>query len=401
VIPRRRTPVGALRLAAAWASSRGGASLEVRRLEEALAAFVGTAHAVAACSGRTALLATLRALGLRPGDEVLLPAYTLADLPRMLARAGLVPIFADISPGTFLLDPEAAARAVTPRTRAVLPTDLFGLPARWDEMLGDVCGARSCLIEDAAHAAGSTLDGRPAGGRCHAAFFSLETIKVWHSFGGGIVATADGDLAARIRAELPRDPPGPLFVPAKLARNAVENLAFRTPAYRLALTAMETPALRDALLRAYERVRSRGVATEAAYSSVQAAFARAELASLPARVARRRDLAARMIEALSGSIAFQEEPPGAAGNRYFLVGDADRSPEGLRRALLREGIDIGIHGEITDFCPPAAEAARFPVARRAYERLVQLPLFDSMTDGEGDRVIAAFSRAISRTRRDA
>jgi perosamine synthetase len=393
VIARRRTPIAAGALLQAWADTWRSDRDVIERFEAEFARYVGTHHALALCSGRAALLSALEGLGVGPGDEVILPAYTLADLPVMLAKAGIVPVFADVDADTYLLSKGAVAAAITPRTRAIVPTDLFGFADRWDVVLGD--SARGIpLVEDAAHAAGSKLDGKAVGRRCKVAFFSLETIKVLHSFGGGILVTDDVDLAASVQKRLPNRRPGPEFVLKKFAKNALENLVFRTPVYQTALWAMDEPRVRGALLDVYDRVRRNGTLTSYGYGDVLAAFARSQLATLDQRVQVRRRLARELREGLRGALTFPAEPVGMESNYYFLVARTDREPAKLRRALVRAGIDVGIHSEICDFCPPLADRARYPNAYRAHRTLVQLPLYESMTDRDVARVVTSVRQAL-------
>lgn len=390
MIPRRRVPIDAARLARAWFDSRKGVDDAVAQFESSLAAFTGRRDAVAACSGRAALVATLHAAGLEPGDEVILPAYTLADLPRLLLKHGLQPVFADIDPATLLLDPAAALAAIGPRTRAMVPADMFGLVGRWDDWLGPAAAKHGLtLIEDAAHALGSLIDGAPAGKNAPLVFFSLETIKVFHSFGGGVVVMDDPAMAASIRGRLPTDAPASSYLLKKFSRNVVENVAFRTPLYQLALTGMDHPKVRSTLLGAYERVRSGGTLVQSAYSPWQAAYADSSLRAVPQRIERRRLIADRIIEELSDRLEFIEEPPGVVGNRYFLVARTDRDLLRLRQAMVRRGVDLGIGNELTDFCPPAKDIGRFPHAAQAHQTLIQLPLFEGMTDRQIRRIVQA------------
>lgn len=406
MIPRRQTPIALADLLRAWQAAQHDPVGELCRFEAAFAQATGVSHAVAACSGRTALLATLHAAGLEPGDEVVLPALTLVDLPYLLRSSGFVPVFADVAPDTWLLDPEAVAQVVGPRTRAILPTDLFGVAADWQAQLGPIAKKTGAvLIEDAAHAVGSRVDDRCVGGLADAAFFSLETIKVLHAFGGGVVATDDTALATRIRLALPATQPPSSRMPAKFARNALENVLFRTPAYGLALAGLDLPPVRRLLLAGYDGLRRGGVATQTAFSPWQAAFAHAQLPHLAARVMRRRAVAARLMAGIE-CWRWQIEPATVQSNRYFLVGQPPsgrarhagtaETPVRLRRALLREGIDVGIGSEVCDFCPESDDADRFPHAWAAWRSFVQLPLFDGLADADVDRVIAAVNRSTAR-----
>jgi dTDP-4-amino-4,6-dideoxygalactose transaminase len=297
------------------------------------------------------------------------------------------------------MDPAGVEAAITPRTRAIIPTDLFGFAAPWDDVLGELARDKKItLIEDAAHAAGSTIFGRPVGKTCRLAFFSLETIKVMHSFGGGVVVLDDEDLAQSIRSRLPQTPPASTFVPKKFARNLVENLMFRTPAYQAALVARGNPTVERGLLALYNRVKYSGVLVDSAYSGWQAAFALEQLKNLPERMQTRRSLARKLMDSLDDLFVFPKEAPGVLSNCYFLVGRSEHDPKELQRALVREGIDTGALGEITDFCPPETEAQkeRFPHAYRAFRSLLQLPFYEGMTEPEMDRIVSVLRRVAKR-----
>jgi dTDP-4-amino-4,6-dideoxygalactose transaminase len=398
MIPRRRVAVDAGAFARAWLEAKDDPFAAIERFEQAFAQWTGRRFAVTACSGRTTLLSALRAAGAEEGTEVILPAYTLADLPSMLRKAGMIPVFVDVDADSYLLDASSVDRAITPRTRAIIPTDIFGFTAHWDDLLGNLSRSRKIpLIEDAAHAAGSTLLGRPVGWGCNVAFFSLETIKVLHSFGGGVVVTDDEALAQSIRARMPEMPVPRSYVPKKFARSLVENLMFRTPAYQVALMARGNRQTEELLLSIYNRVKYSGVLSEYAYTGWQAAFAMQQLEGLDERIRRRRTLAHQMMEALSDLLVFPKEMAGVVGNYYFLVGRTDLDPQSIQKALVRAGVDTGVRGEITDFCPPDAERDRYPNAYRAFRSLLQLPFYEGMTEREIERVISAVREAFAQS----
>ncbi|NOT45806.1 MAG: DegT/DnrJ/EryC1/StrS family aminotransferase [Acidobacteria bacterium] len=173
---------------------------EVEALESAMAALVGATAAVGVSSGTDALLAALMALGVGPGDEVIVPAFSFFATAGSVARLGATPVFVDVEVDTLTLDPEAVRRAVTPRTRAIMPVHLYGLCADMDA-LGEVARTAGVpLVEDAAQAIGATCGGRAAGALGLLACFSFFPTKNLGGFGdGGLVTTSDPALAARVR----------------------------------------------------------------------------------------------------------------------------------------------------------------------------------------------------------
>ncbi len=173
---------------------------ETRRLEVELAERCGGVHAVAVASGTDGLFLALAALGVGPGDEVVTTPFTFIATGTAIVRAGARPVFADVDRTTCNLDPERAAAAITPRTRAILPVDLYGLCADWEsfESLAKEKGLR--LVEDAAQSIGASRGGRRAGSFGDAASFSFYPTKNLGGMGdGGLVTTGDADLASKIR----------------------------------------------------------------------------------------------------------------------------------------------------------------------------------------------------------
>jgi len=172
----------------------------MRALEEEVAASVGVGHAVAVANGTDALVLSLEALGIGPGDEVVTTAYTFYATAEAIARVGATPVFADIDAATFNLSPEAAEAAVTERTRAIVAVHVYGLPADMPA-LRDVAGRCGvALIEDAAQAFGAAMDGRAAGSFGDLATFSFFPTKNLPAMGdAGMVVSGTADLAERVR----------------------------------------------------------------------------------------------------------------------------------------------------------------------------------------------------------
>ena len=141
--------------------------------EAALAAYVGTRHAVAVSSGTAALHLLVRALGLGPGDEALVPSFTFAASVNALLFEGVTPVFVDIEPHTYNLDPDDLARKVTPRTRAIMAVDVFGHPADWDEIQSVAERYGLDVIDDSCEALGAEYKGRKLGTFGDAATFAF------------------------------------------------------------------------------------------------------------------------------------------------------------------------------------------------------------------------------------
>jgi len=169
-------------------------------LEREIASYSGLAHGVAVSSGTDAILATLMALGIGPGDEVVTTPYTFVSTVTSIARLGARAVFVDIEPATFNLDASRLEAALTPKTRAILPVHLFGQMADM-ERIQRIASTRSIpIVEDAAQAIGATRDGLPVGRGSRAATLSFFPTKNLGAMGdGGMVLTDDDDLASAVR----------------------------------------------------------------------------------------------------------------------------------------------------------------------------------------------------------
>jgi dTDP-3-amino-3,4,6-trideoxy-alpha-D-glucose transaminase len=169
---------------------------EVSAFEQELAAYCGAAHAVGVANGTEAITIALRAMGVGPGDEVLVPSFTFYATAEAIPSTGATPVFCDIDPQTFCINAETVAEALTPRTKAVIAVHLFGNVAP----VGEIEELGVPVLEDAAQAAGSrSAHGRP-GSLGTAATFSFFPSKNLGCFGdGGMIVTSDGDVAERSR----------------------------------------------------------------------------------------------------------------------------------------------------------------------------------------------------------
>jgi perosamine synthetase len=183
-------------LESGWISSQGS---YLRKFEAAFAEYLGVEHAIAVTNGTVALHLALVALGIGPGDEVIVPDLTFAASASAVVHAGATPVLVDVERRTWTLDVEKAAAAITPRTRAIMPVHLYGQPADMDaiRVLADRHGL--LVVEDAAEALGSTWKGRKVGSLGDAATFSFFANKIVTTGEGGMVVFADAARAERAR----------------------------------------------------------------------------------------------------------------------------------------------------------------------------------------------------------
>ena len=169
-------------------------------LEEEIAALCGVAHGVGVASGTDALILALRACGVQPGDEVLLPTSTFVATGSAISALGAMPVFADIRPETYNLDPSELERRVTPRTRAIIAVHLYGLSADMDPIVAFAKSRKLPLIEDCAQAIGAAYKGRKTGSFGDAACLSFYPTKNLGAYGdAGMIVSNSAEIAARLR----------------------------------------------------------------------------------------------------------------------------------------------------------------------------------------------------------
>lgn len=324
---------------------------EVAAFEEEFSDLVGGRHCVAVNSGTSALHMTLLALGIGPGDEVVVPSFTFAATANAVRLVGAEPVFADIRPDTFNIDPAAVMAAVGPRTAAILPVHLYGLPADLPALETVAARHGLALVEDAAQAHAASVHGRPVGAGGTAGCFSFYPTKNMHSLEGGMVSTADPELARRLR----------------LLRNQ----------------GME------------RRYANEVVGANVRMTDVAAAVGRSQLTRLPMWTERRIAHAARLSAGLRGVVT----PVVPPGYRHVYHQYTVRVPERDQfiADLAGRGIECAAYyptpvHRLRPFLGPGGRPDprwELPETDRAAAEVVSLPVFPTLTDCEIDRVVAA------------
>ncbi len=180
----------------------GSSDDRIVEFEKRFAEYIGVNHAIMVPSARMGLYLSLKNLGLNPGDEIILPSFTHYAVPSMILYLGLKPIFVDIDPQTYNLNPNLVKKLITPNTKAIIPTHLYGLPCDMDAILEITKRYNLKVIEDCAQACGAEYKGKKTGSIGDVAYFSLGLTKNITALGIGVVTTDDYELACRIRSEV-------------------------------------------------------------------------------------------------------------------------------------------------------------------------------------------------------
>jgi dTDP-4-amino-4,6-dideoxygalactose transaminase len=329
---------------------------EVQTLERELAALCGARHGVGTGSGTDALLLALKAVGVKPGDEVITSAFSFVASATTILMAGATPVFVDVDPATFNLDPARVEKAITPRTRAVVPVHLYGQVAAMDALCDLARAHGLAVVADAAQAVGAAYGGRPVAEWGDAVCLSFYPTKNLGGCGdGGMVLSTRDDVAERVRL------------------------------------------LRDhGAIRKYTHVEL-GVCSR--LDELQAALLRVKVKRLPEWNERRRAIARHYSAALAGlPLGLPVERPSARHSYHqYTVRSAKR--EALAAALTGLGVGTSIHYPSTIpaqplFSQPSADRD-FPAATQAAAEVLCLPCFPELTDAELDQVADAVKRAVA------
>jgi perosamine synthetase len=337
-----------------------------RKFEEEFAATIGAEHALAVSNCTAALHLALLALGVGPGDEVIVADYTFPATGHSVLYTGATPVFADVRIDTATVDPAAVRALIGPRTVGIIAVDAAGLPADYDQLAALAAEHGLFLIEDAACSAGATYQGRPAGRLAPIACFSFHGRKGITAGEGGAIVTDDPAIDAKVR---------------KLHAFGIDS--------------------------AHSRAGQRGLPvpqfTELGYnyklSDIAAAIMRVQLRRLAGLVDRRGKIAAsyqRMLGDVAGiTLPVEPEDRQHSWQTYALTLDPGL-PRGEIAADLRDrGIGCNIGTYASHLQPVYGQTNPCPTSRDLSERHLAIPMHANLTDGEVDQVAAAVRAVVT------
>ncbi len=353
-------------LASGWVAGQGprGAALE-----EAVAARLGAAHAVAVSSCTAALHLALAALGVGPGDEVVVADYTYPATGHAVLFCGATPVFADVRPDTWTVDPAAVAAAITPRTVGIIAVDAFGQCADYDELGALARRSGLFLVADAAAGIGARYRERPAGVLADVTCFSLHARKGITSGEGGLVVTDDAALAATVRSR--------------------SSFGVR-PAYERERGAeLEVPVF-ETLGWNYK------------LSDLQAAVALVQLGRLDELLAVRAARAERYRRGLADQTGVTAPVVGEgrdhAWQSYVVTLDPDVPRAAVARHLRRSGVQCSIGTFASHLQPVYRSPARCAVSADCFARHLAVPMHAELTEAQVDRVLEVLADAVAGAR---
>ena len=365
---------------------------QIQEFEHALAWYIGGGTAVTAAYGRMAFFYILKAIDLPAGSEIIFPSLTFWVVPELAKAAGLTVVFADVDPKTFTIDPKSVERVITDKTRAIVPTHLYGLACDMDAITAIASKHNLIVLEDCAHSLGATFRGRAVGTFGSGALFSFQTLKPLNCYGGGAALLMDPALATKVRATVDTLPwPSEERVTKRLLMGRLQRIFIKPWVFSISLfPVLWVSALIDANpdVFLWEKIRSLDPPppeyTER-FPNVQAAIGLEALKHLDAWTAEARahaEYVSRVLGAIPG-VQVPYVPPGSTHvyYQYCVYGPERTDRDGLVVRCVRRGIDIEtLHVDV----PPdmelfAGSKAEADGARKA-SQAIQIPVYQSLSD---------------------
>jgi UDP-2-acetamido-2-deoxy-ribo-hexuluronate aminotransferase len=329
---------------------------EIAEVESALAAYVGVSHCITVASGTDSLEIALRALGIGPGDEVVTVPFTWISSAEVIGLAGAKPVFVDINPTTYNIDEELIEKAISPRTKAILPVSLFGQMPDYDRINAIAARHNLPVIEDGAQSFGATQNGKRSCGVTLIGSTSFFPAKPLGCYGdGGALFTSDDALAEKIRA---------IRTHGGLKRHHHPYLGMNSR-----------------------------------FDTLQAAVLLAKLPHFESEVAARGRIGARYSEFLAGCRAV---PTVAPGNTHVYAQYTIRVPsrDAIADKLKGQGIPTAVYypkclHEQPVFAPCGYKWGDFPESEKASREVLSLPMHPFLTESDQDKVVAALKGAVT------
>lgn len=374
----------------------------IAAFEAAFAAYVGRAHGLSFPSARTAILATLRAKGFPPGTEIVMPPITIKPILDVVLHCGLVPVYVDLDPDTFCFDLDVLKRAITPKTRAVLVTYLFGLVPDMDRLMR-ICRERDLFVmEDFSQCLNGEHAGRKIGSFGDVSIYSSSFIKTLDTYGGGQLVCDEPALVDAIRPH--KDA---MAAPARtiLVRKVLFDLCMNVATTRWVFHGLVFPLLRLlSLLRPEKVIRHLGLQSVTLlpalprawfhrYSSVQAALGLELLAHVAEGDARRSAHVERLKELLRGTPLHFPRGAEGAKNVYWQFVVPVRDARRAQRALHAHGIDTSTTS-LTHIAalPKSPYRGETPRAHAIHDNGLFIPAYPGLTDDDVRYIAATLCR---------
>jgi len=347
----------------------------VKEFEEKFAKYIGVKYAITTFSGRTALTLLLESLGLKKGDEIIFPAYTLKDLILIVKKLGFKPILVDIEEDSFNLNPELIEEKISDRTKVIVPTHMFGLPCNMKKIVKIAKKYDIYVIEDCCLAHGAELDEKKVGSFGTAGFFSFDQIKLIGTFGGGMITTNDKTIAEILREKVEKFEKNEKEILKRILFAYSENFLLKTPFFYPFSFLFYFNFTQKIFKKIYKNLRASKSFSFLKYTNLQAFVGLKQLEKLEEKIKKRNEIAG-ILRSLLKNVEFQSTHLKKYRHAYYyFVIKVNKNIEKIRRKLLLKGMDVGIKDEIEDDCtillPEFVKDCS--VAHKIFNSIIQIP----------------------------
>jgi perosamine synthetase len=321
---------------------------EVAAFENEFSSIVAGRHCIAVNSGTSGLHMALIAVGMKPGDEVIVPSFTFAATANAVALTGATPVFVDIDSRTFNIDPAAIEAAITPRTRAIEPVHLYGQPAAMKEIMSIAARHNLLVVEDAAQAHMASQDGTPVGAFGVAGIFSFYPTKNMTSGEGGMISTASDEIARQCR----------------LLRNQGMD----------------------------KRYENEIVGFNTRMTDIHAAIGRVQLTRLAGWTAQRRDNAKFLDENLHGVVVPYVAPGAFHVYHQYTIRIVGHDRDAFAAEMTKRGIGNGVYYPVpVHELPSFGRVFDLPETTRATKEVLSIPVHPALSHGDLETIVSVIN----------
>lgn len=384
-IPRSRIAVKAEDLCDILSLTLKGQLIDgpfIKQFEEEFAKYIGVRFALSAASGRLALGLILRALELKREDEIILPAHTFYAVRETIEKGGFKPVFVDINENDNNIDTRLIERKIGAKTRAILATHLYGTPCELNKILDIAKRHGLFVIEDCAQAIGARYRDKKTGSYGDCSFFSFESVKPFHTFGGGMITTDSPVLYENLKNQIDK-------LPFPAYRNIAKRIIFTIVEAVLTHPLIFSLAVYPVLLcgaffnkdfkTLAKKTKSKFKIHETKYSNFQACLGLKKLQHLDALLDRRIANAEFLISGIKPNVYSQSLPLYLKPVYYYLV-LKDNDARHSAKKLLRKGIDS--NSSLAEKCCGSFAETEYPITRKVGDSALLIPVYPELTKAE-------------------
>jgi dTDP-4-amino-4,6-dideoxygalactose transaminase len=366
---------------------------EIKKFEKSFAKYLKVKHSIAVPNARMGLYLILKAWNIKAGDEIIVSSYNTPIIPKVIRIMGAIPIFVDVDPKTYNINPKLIKERITKKTKAIVITHIEGLPCDLNSILKIVKKYNLKLIEDCAHSLGAEYKGKKVGSFGDAAIFSFGKGKHLNTFGGGMITTNNSEIAAAVREEVESfKPPTNFQIIEKLISNIGISIFTNPPfsnfiVYPLILL---TSFLNIDLITKFFEDKTPFIPEKYSikYSNFQAAVGIQQLKSIERKIKKRIKIAKILDKGLNEKIK-RQIPLKNTRHVYLNYSIEVSNREAIRKKLLLHGID-------TQPTWMKSCCHSCPVSNKLEKTVLYLPIYESLSRDEIEYIIKTFNKIIEK-----